>query len=101
MRCMLIASAVPGAAVARRCCSRDHLVQREPRPAELLGHEQREIPLVAQLGEVLVEEAVLAVVHRRPLAEPFEQILRQVSLGQLSMPHFSVAHSLSDRWFSS
>ena len=45
------------------------LGQREPRPTEIGGQRGRQVAALTQLFEVLGEEAVLAVVLRRPLVE--------------------------------
>ena len=54
-----------------------HLLERQARPAELLRDRHEKVPRGLQLVEVLLAEAVLAVVERRPLAALREQGVRE------------------------
>ena len=52
-----------------------HVVDAEPQPTELARDRHGEVPGRAQLLEGLLEEAVLAVVHRRALVEASEHVV--------------------------
>jgi hypothetical protein len=52
-------------------------IERQPAAAELGGHRGEQVARSAQFLEVLVEEPVLTVVHRRPLVEPGQHVVGQ------------------------
>jgi hypothetical protein len=69
------------------------LVEAEPRPAELGRDRDVQVARGAQLLEVLVEEAVLAVVQRGPLVEAGEHLVREDGCGANRGGHAFLLHS--------